>query len=32
MEILDAKYKKIDVIKVMKGLPHLNAHQKADQL
>ncbi len=29
-EILDAKYKKTDVVKVMKGLTHLNAHQKAD--
>ncbi len=31
-EILDAKYKKRDVVKVMKGLTHLNAHQKADLL
>jgi hypothetical protein len=31
-EILDAKYKKTDVAKVMKGLVHLNAHQKADLL
>jgi hypothetical protein len=29
-EILDAKYKKTDVVKVIKGLTHLNAHQKAD--
>ncbi len=29
-EILDAKYKKTDVVKVMKGLTHLNAHQKSD--
>ncbi len=31
-EILDAKYKKTDVAEVMKGLTHLNAHQKADLL
>ncbi len=29
-EILDAKYEKTDVVEVMKGLTHLNAHQKAD--
>ncbi len=29
-EILDAKYDKTDVAEVMKGLTHLNAHQKAD--
>jgi hypothetical protein len=29
-EILDTKYKKTDVVKVMKGLTHLNAYQKAD--
>ncbi len=29
-EILDAKYEKTDVVKVMKRLTHLNAHQKAD--
>jgi hypothetical protein len=29
-EILDAKYKKTDVVMVMKGLTHRNAHQKAD--
>jgi hypothetical protein len=29
-EILDAKYESIDVVEVMKGLTHLNAHQKAD--
>ncbi len=29
-EILDAKYEKTDVAEVMKGLTHLNAHQKAD--
>jgi hypothetical protein len=29
-EILDAKYEKTDVAEVVKGLPHLNAHQKAD--
>ncbi len=28
-EILDAKYNKTDVVKAMKGLTHLNAHQKA---
>ncbi len=31
-KILDAKYEKIDVVEVMKGLTHLNAHQKADLL
>ncbi len=31
-EILDAKYEKTDVVKVMKGLTHLNAHQTADLL
>jgi hypothetical protein len=31
-EILDAKYDKTDVAEVMKGLTHLNAHQKADLL
>ncbi len=31
-EILDAKYEKTDVAEVMKGLTHLNAHQKADLL
>jgi hypothetical protein len=32
-EILNAKYKKTDVAEeVMKGLTHLNAHQKADLL
>ncbi len=29
-EILDAKYEKTDVADVMKGLTHLDAHQKAD--
>ncbi len=29
-EILDAKYEKTDVAEVVKGLTHLNAHQKAD--
>jgi hypothetical protein len=29
-EILNAKYEKTDVAEVMKGLTHLNAHQKAD--
>ncbi len=28
-EILDAKYEKTDVAEVMKGLTHLDAHQKA---
>ncbi len=31
-EILDAKYEKTDVTEVIKGLTHLNAHQKADLL
>ena len=31
-EILDAKYERTDVAEVMKGLTHLNAHQKADLL
>ncbi len=31
-EILDAKYEKTDEAEVVKGLPHLNAHQKADFL
>jgi hypothetical protein len=31
-EILDTKYEKTDVVEVMKGLTHLNAHQKADLL
>jgi hypothetical protein len=31
-EILDAKYEKTDVVEVMIGLTHLNAHQKADLL
>ncbi len=31
-EILDAKYEKTDVVEVVKGLTHLNAHQKADLL
>jgi hypothetical protein len=29
-EILDAKYERADVVEVIKGLTHLNAHQKAD--
>ncbi len=29
-ENLDAKYDKIDVAEVVKGLTHLNPHQKAD--
>ncbi len=28
-KILDAKYEKTDVVEVVKGLTHLNAHQKA---
>ncbi len=31
-EILDAKYEQTDVAEVVKGLSHLNAHQKADLL
>jgi hypothetical protein len=31
-EILDAKYERTDIIEVMKGPTHLNAHQKADLL
>ncbi len=31
-EILDAKYEKTDAVEVMKGLTHLNTHQKADLL
>jgi hypothetical protein len=31
-EILDTKYEKIDVAEVVKGLAHLNTHQKADLL
>jgi hypothetical protein len=31
-EILDAKYENTDVAGVVKGLTHLNAHQKADLL
>jgi hypothetical protein len=31
-EILDAKYEKTDAAEVVKGLAHLNAHQKADLL
>jgi hypothetical protein len=31
-EILDAKYEQTDVVEVVKGLTHLNAHQKADLL
>ncbi len=31
-EILDAKYEKTDAAEVVKGLTHLNAHQKADLL
>jgi hypothetical protein len=31
-ESLDAKYEKTDVVEVMKGLTHLNAHKKSDLL
>jgi hypothetical protein len=31
-EILDAKYERLDVVEVVKGLTHLNAHQKAELL
>ncbi len=31
-EILDVNYEKTDVAEVVKGLTHLNAHQKADLL
>ncbi len=31
-ETLDARYEKTDVVEVMKGLTHLNTHQKADLL
>jgi hypothetical protein len=31
-EIMDAKYEKTDAAEVVKGLTHLNAHQKADLL
>jgi hypothetical protein len=31
-EILDAKYERTDLFEVVKGLTHLNAHQKADLL
>jgi hypothetical protein len=31
-EILDAKYERTDVAEVVKGLTHLNVHQKADLL
>jgi hypothetical protein len=31
-EILDARYDKTDAAEVVKGLTHLNAHQKADLL
>ncbi len=31
-EILDVMYEKTDVVEVMKGLTHLNAHKKADLL
>ncbi len=31
-EILDAKYERMDVVEVVIGLTHLNAHQKADLL
>ncbi len=31
-EVLDAKYERTDIVEVVKGLSHLNAHQKADLL
>ncbi len=31
-EILDAKYERADVVEVVKGLTHLNMHQKANLL
>jgi hypothetical protein len=31
-KILDAKYERMDVVEVVKGLTHLNAHQKANLL
>ena len=31
-KILDAKYEKTDVAEVVKGLAHLNVHQKRDLL
>jgi hypothetical protein len=31
-EILDAKYERTDVVQVVNGLTHLNAHQKANFL
>jgi hypothetical protein len=31
-EILDAKFQRTDVLEFVKGLTHLNAHQKADFL
>jgi hypothetical protein len=31
-KILDTKYERTDVVEVMKGLTHLNAHQKSDLL
>ncbi len=31
-EILDTKYEKTDVVEVVKGLTHLNAHENADLL
>jgi hypothetical protein len=31
-EILDAKYENTDVAEIVKGLTHLNVHQKADLL
>ncbi len=31
-ESLDAKYERPDVVKVVEGITHLNAHQKADLL
>jgi hypothetical protein len=31
-KVLDAKYEKTDIAEVVKGLTHLNVHQKADLL
>ncbi len=31
-EIMDAKYERTEVVEVVKGLTHLNAHQEANLL
>jgi hypothetical protein len=31
-EILDDKYERTDLVDILKGLTHLNTHQKADLL